>query len=156
MKPDKVSSMFWMIFSIIIIYASYKLRIGSLDKPGPGLLPFLSGLILFGVSVRVFLRGGINGSEQKVTRIRQLWQGLNWPKAVIVTIALVLYTFILTRLGFLLSTILLLIFLFRAIDPVRWVVSVGGAFIASFISFAVFVLWLKVQLPRGMIERLFF
>lgn len=156
MKPDQVSSIFWMVFSVIIIYASYKLGLGSLAHPRPGLLPFLSGVVLFAVSIIVFLRGGISTSHEKAKGIRQLWEGMNWSKTIIVTIALVLYTLLFSHLGFLLSTILLLIFLLRAIEPVRWFVAIGGSMIVSFVSFAIFVLWLQVQLPKGIIERFCF
>lgn len=156
MKPDKVSSVFWIVFSIIIVYSSYKLKIGTLAHPGPGLLPFLSGILLCAVSIKVFLKRGINLPDEKTMRIRQLWQGLNWTKTVIVTFVLLVYALALTHLGFLLSTFLLLIFLFRIIEPMRWFVAIGGAMIACFISFAVFVLWLQVQLPHGIIEKIFF
>jgi len=156
MKPDRVSSIFWMAISAVIMYSSYKLKLGDLAHPGPGFLPFLAGLILCGLSMLVFLREGRSAQGEKTERMRQLWEGMNWSKTVIVAGALLIYTLIFTRLGFLLSTILLLIFLLRAIEPVRWFAAVGGAIIAAFVSFAVFVLWLQVQLPRGILEKFWF
>ncbi len=94
--------------------------------------------------------------EEKAKRIGQLWAGMNWPKALIVTLALLAYTLTFTYLGFLLGTIALLMFFLKVVDPVRWLTAVGVAILASFISFAVFVLWLQVQLPRGIIERFLF
>ena len=138
-----------------MMYSSYKLKLGDLAHPGPGLLPFLAGLGLFILSMTVFLRGGIS-DHGKAKGIKELWEGTNWSKTVIVAVALLLYALIFCHLGFLLSTILLLIFLLRAIEPVRWFAAVGGAIIASFASFAVFALWLQVQLPRGIIERFCF
>jgi len=156
MKPDKVSSIFWMVFGSIILYASYNLKLGTLPHPGPGLLPFLAGLILCALSIIVFLSGGMGGRDEKSKGIGQLWAQMQWPKTIIVTVALLFYALIFTHLGFLLSTILLLIFLFRTVEPVRWWVAVGGAIMTSFVSFAIFVLWLQVQLPRGIIERFCF
>ncbi len=156
MKPDKASSIFWLAFGLIIAYMSYRLKIGSLAHPGPGFLPFWSGLILGAFSVVVFLKGGITAQEEKAKRIGQLWAGMNWPKALIVTLALLAYTLTFTYLGFLLGTIALLMFFLKVVDPVRWLTAVGVAILASFISFAVFVLWLQVQLPRGIIERFLF
>jgi putative tricarboxylic transport membrane protein len=155
MKPDKVSSIFWVAVSVIMMYSSYKLKLGILAHPGPGFLPFLAGLGLFILSMIVFLRGGIS-DHGKAKGIKELWEGMNWSKTVIVAAALLLYALIFSHLGFLLSTTLLLIFLLRAIEPVRWFAAVGGAIIASFVSFAVFALWLQVQLPRGIIERFCF
>jgi putative tricarboxylic transport membrane protein len=155
MKPDKVSSIFWAAISAVLMYSSYKLKLGNLAHPGPGFLPFLAGLGLFILSIIVFLRAGIS-DRGKTKGIKELWEGTNWSKTVIVAASLLFYALIFARLGFLLSTSLLLIFLLRAIEPVKWFAAVGGAIIASFVSFAVFALWLQVQLPRGIIERFCF
>jgi putative tricarboxylic transport membrane protein len=156
MRPDNLSSIFWMAVSLLIMYSSFKLKLGNLVHPGPGFLPFMAGLILCVLSILVFLIGGRGAHDGKARSIRQLWEGMNWSKTIVVTVALLLYPLIFTHLGFLLTTTLLLIFLLRAIEPVRWFVAVGGALMASFVSFAVFALWLQVQLPRGMIESFFF
>ena len=155
MKPDKVSSIFWVAVSLIMMISSYKLKLGTLAHPGPGFLPFSAGLGLFILSVTVFLRTGMS-VDGKAKGIKELWEGAHWSKTVIVAAALLLYALIFSHLGFVLSTILLLVFLLRAIEPVGWFAAVGGATIASFGSFAVFALWLQVQLPRGIIERLCF
>ncbi len=156
MKPDRVSSIFWMGFGVMMIYSSYKLELGTLAHPGPGFLPCVSGLILCVLSIIVFLKGRVGDRDGKAKKIGQLWEGMSWSKTIIVTVSLILYSLVFTHIGFLLSTILLLIFLLKAIEPVRWSVAVGGALIAAFASFAVFALWLQVQLPRGIIERLCF
>jgi putative tricarboxylic transport membrane protein len=142
-----------MAAGVAIMVSSFKLRLDTLAHPGPGFLPFLAGLILFALSVVVFLRAA---PDPKRGKTRQLWEGLDWPKAAIVAAVLMVYPLIFTHLGFLLSTILLLIFLLRAIEPVGWVSALGGAVLTAFVSFAVFALWLQVQLPRGIIENLFF
>jgi len=65
--------------------------------------------------------------------------------------ALFWYAIFLEILGFLMVTFLLLIFLFRGIEPQRWLVSVGGSALASLICYAIFELWLKTQLPKGIL-----
>jgi len=155
MKPDKVSSIFLMVFGMVMVYSSYKLKIGSLAHPGPGFLPFISGWILCCLSIVVFLKAG-RRIDEKAKRLRELWVGMNWLNAAIVIVALLLYALIFTHVGFLLSTIALLTFLLRARERVRWFAAIGGALIASFASFAVFALWLKVQLPYGIIEKCLF
>jgi len=52
-----------------------------------------------------------------------------------------------THIGFVLSTALLLIFLFRAIEPEKWKIAIGGAILALCFLSIVFSLWLDVQLP---------
>ena len=155
MKPDKVSSVFWMALGMVMIYASYKLRLGTLTHPGPGFLPFLAGVILCCLSIVVFLKAG-RRIDEKAKKLRELWTGMNWLSAAIVVVALLVYALVFTHVGFLLSTIGLLTFLFRARERMGWFAAIGGALIASFASFAVFALWLKVQLPHGIIEKCLF
>ena len=155
MKPDKVSSVFWMALGMVMIYASYKLKLGTLTHPGPGFLPFLAGMILCCLSIVVFLKAG-RRIDEKAKKLRELWAGMNWLSAAIVVVTLLVYALVFTHVGFLLSTIGLLTFLFRARERMGWFAAIGGALIASFVSFAVFALWLKVQLPYGIIEKCLF
>jgi putative tricarboxylic transport membrane protein len=155
MKPDKVSSSFWMVLGMVMIYASYKLKLGTLTHPGPGFLPFLAGVILWCLSIVVFLKAG-RRIDEKAKKLRELWAGMNWLSAVIVVVTLLVYALVFTHVGFLLSTIGLLTFLFRARERMGWFAAIGGALIASFASFAVFAIWLKVQLPYGIIEKCLF
>ena len=155
MKPDKVSSVFWMALGMVMIYASYKLKLGTLTHPGPGFLPFLAGVILCCLSIVVFLKAG-RRIDEKAKKLRELWAGMNWLSAAIVVVTLLVYALVFTHVGFLLSTIGLLTFLFRARERMGWFAAIGGALIASFVSFAVFALWLKVQLPYGIIEKCLF
>src|SRR4030042_4347437 len=155
MKPDKVSSIFWMVLGMVMTYASYKLKLGTLTHPGPGFLPFLAGVILCCLSIVVFLKAG-RRIDEKAKKLRELWAGMNWLSAAIVGVTLVVYALVFTHVGFLLSTIGLLTFLFRARERMGWFAARGGAVIASFASFAVFAIWLKVQLPYGIIEKCLF
>jgi len=79
-----------------------------------------------------------------------------WPKSVYVIIALLAYVLTFTYLGFLLSTIVLLIFLFKGIEPETWRRAFLSAGLSSFISYILFGIWLQVQLPRGLLEKLLF
>jgi uncharacterized BrkB/YihY/UPF0761 family membrane protein len=53
------------------------------------------------------------------------------------------------HLGFILSTVLLLLFLFKAVEPQKWSWAVLGAVISTLTAYGVFQLWLGTQLPRG-------
>jgi len=155
MKSDRASSVVWLILGAGVIYLSCQLGLGTLTHPGPGFMAFLSGVILCSLSGLVFVKGGMPG-ETGAKRIGQLWVGMSASKAVLVLLALVLYGLTFTWAGFLFSTTALLLFLFRAIDPVRWWVAILGAILASLISFIIFDLWLKVQLPHRFLEMLLF
>jgi putative tricarboxylic transport membrane protein len=155
-RPDQFSSLFWFVLGLAVIFLSYRLGLGTLTSPGPGFLPFWCALILSAISLGVFFHRRLIPSGGESRTIQKLWGGVHWLRGVFVVSALLVYTLVFTSLGYLLSTLVLLLFLFKAIEPQRWTVAIGGAVLASFISFALFALWLDVQLPRGILERFLF
>ncbi len=155
-KADQASSIFWLIFSVAVVYGSFRLGLGTLMHPGPGFLPFWCGGILAALSALVFLKGKLAQRVEPGGTLRELWAGMNWPKPVYVVIALLAYVFTFAHLGFLLSMTALLIFLFKAIEPETWLRAIVGAVVASVISYVLFGVWLQVQLPRGFLEGLLF
>jgi hypothetical protein len=70
--------------------------------------------------------------------------------------AVFLYALTFTYAGFLISTILLLLFLLRALEPGNWKKALIGAALASLASFIVFDLWLLVRLPHWFLENFLF
>jgi len=143
-----MSSLVWLMFALYICIESMRLPLGSWRDPGPGFLPVGSGIILGLLSGIVYLRA--RGS--KSPEVKESWYSTErWKNLILVLAALFAYAIFLETLGFLLGTLLLLIFLFRGIEPQRWIVSIGGSALASFISYVVFELWLKTQLPKGIL-----
>lgn len=109
----------------------------------------LVGLILAGLSVVCFIQARIaESTEQKASWYSQTrWKNLIW-----VLLALFAYALVLDILGFLLSTFLLLVFLFHVgMEPQKWFWAIGGSAIASLSCYAVFELWLRTQLPKGIL-----
>ena len=147
---DIISSLFWLAMGIGVCYEAYRLELGTLRDPGSGFIFFWVGIIMIGLSLGVLIRAikekAIPGELKKV-----LWTEVRWRKIVVVLAALSLYAYFFTILGFILSTILLLIFLFKAIEPQSWTKAVLGAIITTFAAYGLFHLWLGVQLPRGLL-----
>ena len=147
-RYDQMSSLVWLILAICICIESSRLSFGSFHNPGPGFLPLLVGLILGIFSLIVFLQATLSGKPQE--SLPPWYPKERWRKLIWVLIALFSYAVCLETLGFLISTFLLLVFLFRyGMEPKRWVVAIGASAMASFSSYAVFELWLRTQLPRG-------
>ncbi len=155
-RADQFSSFFWFVLGLAVLFLSYRLGLGTLTSPGPGFLPFWCALILSALSLGVFFHRLFIPSGGESQEIRKLWGGVRWVRGVLVVAALLVYTLVFSSWGYLMSTMALLLFLFKTIEPQRWAVAVGGAVLASLISFVVFALWLDVQLPRGILERLLF
>lgn len=149
-RRDIISSIFWLTMGIGVCYEAYKLELGTLRDPGSGFIFFWVGIIMIGLSLAVLIRAikekAIPGELKKV-----LWTEVRWRKIVVVLAALFLYAHFLPILGFILSTILLLIFLFKAVEPQSWTKAILGAIISTLTAYGLFHLWLGSQLPRGLL-----
>ncbi|MGZ3524918.1 MAG: tripartite tricarboxylate transporter TctB family protein, partial [Thermodesulfobacteriota bacterium] len=119
---DQRSSLFWLVIGLSIALYSTKYGLGNFSSPGPGFMPFLSGLALVGLALVVFLQQLSKGSREK---LKDLWAQKNWPTIMMVMGALVLYTIFFRFFGFLLDTFLLTAFLLRVMEPLSWKKSPG-------------------------------
>ncbi len=148
-RNDRISSLIWLFFAIYICIESIRLPLGSWRDPGPGFLPLLVGLILGSLSIICFMQARMGESTDR----KASWYSRErWKNLIGVLLALLTYALLLDPLGFLVSTFLLLIFLFRfGMEPQRWFWAIGGSGIASVSCYVVFELWLKTQLPKGIL-----
>jgi len=146
-KRDIISSLFWMAMGIGVCYGGYCLDLGTLHDPGSGFMFFWVGIIMIGLSLGILIRAM---KETAVAgELKILWTDIRWKKVVFILVALLLYAYVFVSLGFILSTVLLLIFLFKAVEPQRWSWAILGAIISTLAAYGVFHLWLRSPLPKG-------
>jgi putative tricarboxylic transport membrane protein len=146
---DIISSLFWLAMGIGVCYGGYDLGLGSLHDPGGGFIFFWAGVIMAGLSIGVLVQSLRQKAEKGA--LRALWAGIPWKKIVPVVAALFVYAYVFTPLGFILATVLLLIFLFKAVEPQRWSWAILGAVISTLAVYGVFRLLLNCQLPEGLL-----
>jgi putative tricarboxylic transport membrane protein len=146
-KKDIFSSLFWMAVGLGVCWGGYDLDLGTLHDPGSGFMFFWVGLIMIGLSLSVLF--GALRMRPDPQGLRHLWEEIRWRKILSVLLALFLYAYVFTHVGFILSTIPLLIFLFKAVEPQKWSWAVLGAVLSTLAAYGVFQLWLGSQLPRG-------
>ncbi len=147
MNNDQVSSGIWLLISLIICLASLQYKIGTLSSPGSGFLPLLSGLAI-GLFAAI---GFIQATLQK--KRGEIWhsflKGLRWEKALVILVSLFAYGLLLGILGFFLCTLLFIGFLLRVVVPQRRSLVIGGSVLIAFVSYIVFDVLLKAQMPKG-------
>ena len=142
-------SIFWFMIGIYVAIHSYLLGLGSFNHPGPGLIFFLSALLLIilsAIDVAGFFF--IRPRTGKETDERVAWSGVRWQKVLLVFGALSTYLYLFNVAGFLMSTLLLMVFLFR-IERASWWFSIAGGSIILLISYGIFEVWLGVPFPVG-------
>ncbi|MCS7280637.1 MAG: tripartite tricarboxylate transporter TctB family protein [Desulfobacterota bacterium] len=135
MKKGQIASLLFLLVGIYVLYVSFKLKIGF-SSPGPGFLPFFSSSILIILSVVLYMKS-------KADEVP-----IYWKRPVLVFTLLFTYALVLELLGFLVATILFMIFIF-ALCGFKLPRSVIYSLSASFLSYIVFKILLQVPLPRG-------
>jgi putative tricarboxylic transport membrane protein len=146
-KTDKIVSLFWLLLSCGICILSMRIPIGTWDDPGPGLLPLASGITLGLLSVLAYALPGNSksGRHQEVIHLTQ------WKKLFFVIGCLLFYSFFLEVLGFLLTTFLFLLAVSRIVETRPWITCILGSAFISFCCYVLFDVWLKTQLPLGIL-----
>ena len=141
------TGLFWLALSIVICATALRLGIGALHTPGPGFFLFWSGILI--AILAIILRILDYSKKKDRGRTMDLWKGLKWHKVICIMIALFVYILLLPRLGYLIMTFGLLVFLFSIIERSRLGAEVVFALIAVMGTYVLFHVWLDVQLPRG-------
>ncbi len=138
----------WFAISLFVLEQGRRLGIGSVNEPGMGAMLFWIGLVMAGLSLAV----AVQAIRHEGPSVRSLWAGTRWTKTLIVIVSFLLYAIAFSRLGFLLSTIPLMLVLLRAIDPVRWTLALPLALGTPLFVWWVLKALLQIQLPSGWFE----
>ena len=140
---DRILAVFCLALAILIGFLGIRSDMGSLENPGPGFMPMIAAGLIFLFSCLLLLRN-LPSKEGKGP-----FQGVLWKRIFLTLFLLFLYSLILQRAGFLVSTFLIMSTLFRLIEKPSWSYVIFWGAIASGISFLIFDIWLEVSLPKG-------
>lgn len=153
-RLDLISGFFWFFFSAITALESYRLHLGSWHRPGSGFLPFIASSFLGVLSIILLLQ---TSQTKKKIGEEEAWPAAKgWPKAAFLLVVLLGFALGLEKLGFVITTFLLLCLLLKTIEPQPWLKTLLFSFLGSFLSYLLFETWLKAQLPPGLLSGLGF
>ena len=138
-------ALFWVTAGLLACYGAMQLGLGSVTEPGAGFIFFWSGLMLVILSL-IALADSVRTPAETP---REMGES-NWTKIALVLLSLLLYAFFLERLGFVPTTFILVSFLLACVEGTSWFRSLGVACAAALASYAMFELWLKIRLPKGL------
>jgi putative tricarboxylic transport membrane protein len=153
MKGYQISAaLFWIGISVYVMVLSLKMEFGTFSSPGPGLMPFLLGMLLMPVSLYILMRSLFGKGREIETEKMKLGE-INWTRSCVVLSALLAYAIVLERLGFLIATFLLLSILFRAVGVNRLVNALGAAVITVLVTYFLFNS-LNMRFPPGILRSI--
>jgi putative tricarboxylic transport membrane protein len=137
-----------LALGIFVIRSGIKLKLGTINDPGSGYVLFYTGILMCLFAAAIIIAAVTEGGPTFGSR----WEGARWTKPAVLIACLVVYCFALEPLGFLVSSIPLMLLLLRAIDPVRWPLAIPLAVLAPLGVWWVLKRVLLIQLPAGIFD----
>jgi putative tricarboxylic transport membrane protein len=145
-KYHILPTLFWMGLSLFVMIFSYPLGLRGFHNPGPGLAPFVLGLLLLLISLYVLITSLVKKGRGDETP-REGKSRTNYGKIGLVLVALFAYSFLLERLGFLMTTWIFLSLLFRSMGN-RWITTLVASISTVLATYFVFTFF-GVRFPPG-------
>ena len=133
---DRIGAVAMLVFGLFWVWIASGLGLTRESGPGPGFFPMVLGLIVATLAAINILRPEVDRVE--LPQLRRI---------LLILAALVGYAILLEPLGYVVSTALLLLFLFAALSERRHWWQPVSALAVSFATYYVFRLVLSVPLP---------
>ena len=149
-RYDIIPTIFWLGLSLFVMVLSYRYGLGNFRTPGPGLMPFLVGLLLFIICCCLLLSLLLKMVKRSEMVKGDQSQTSFWRIGLILG-SLYAYALFLETLGYLIATFILLSILFRIAGSKRWSVLLMSSAVAVLVSYFVFT-YLELRFPPGILK----
>src|SRR5205085_6644582 len=90
-----------LALGIFVIRSGIKLKLGTINDPGSGYVLFYTGILMCVFAVTIIVAAVTEGGPTFASR----WQDARWTKPLVIIACLMVFSFALEPLGFLLSSI---------------------------------------------------
>lgn len=146
---DQIFNGFWILFGIGICAQSVRHQLWGPGGPGSGFIPFLTGVMIAGVGIVLFVEEGRKASKEPSGRF---WENSLAPKRVLYLVgSLCLMALLMLKLGFLLTSILITGLMIRVMEPRRWVVIILTSTLSCLVIYGLFQFVMQIRLPKGLL-----
>ena len=144
---DFVSGLFLTAVSAGASLMAYRLGVGTVREPGPGLIPLGTAALLGLMSIGLVMRSLFQGTQ--VSKGEKIFQGIRWKTNILVFCALLGYGMAFDALGFSLCTFLFIVLLLGVVGRKKWWWTLGTSILIVVVTYFIFVVWLGCEFPRG-------
>jgi putative tricarboxylic transport membrane protein len=138
---DRIGGAFLLLLGLFVIWERRVLPLGTAYNPGPGYFPLILALLLSVFGALLLLR-----------RTGAAVRSISWPEAphaVAILGCFIFMTLFMERIGYRLTMLIVLGFLFGVMERTRIWLAVALTLSFSFGTFWMFDTLLRVPLPRG-------
>jgi putative tricarboxylic transport membrane protein len=148
-RRNLITAILLLALSVGILAETSTLPIGTLRSPQAGFFPLILSVLL-GLLSLILLIQILKG------RVREKMAGWvssgGWKPLGLTTAGLFAFGVFFEKLGYLVSTFLLIAFLVGVVGKNKWVVAILFAFLSALVSYLLFGVMLKTQLPTGILR----
>jgi hypothetical protein len=142
-KKECFEGIIWLALSLFLGVKAVLLDLGTLSSPGPGFMPFLVALFLFTLSLILMFQMVRSQKERRAQKLDLTWSAFS------IAFSIGIYILFFKKVGFLLTTFMLMVFLFRMMGTKKWMWILSGSLFVTFLSYLLFGVALKLNLPAG-------
>ena len=140
--------LFFLFLGLYVSWVSRGLGVGTLYRPGPGLMSYYVGLALvllsLGMIAHLFFKRPKGGDKAAKPA-----EAINYPKIAIVVAALVVYSLVIEPVGYIVATLILLVILFVCAGSKK-TPAVIASILTLLITYFGFT-YLGVRFPSGLL-----
>lgn len=147
LRADTVTALLALALAAYIAFEGKAMGLGHPSDPGSGYIQFWTGLIMCGLALTQLVHSLLPGANK--ASLGSVFADIRWGKVLYVTALLVAYATVLDYLGFIIATFILLVVLFKTVEPQSWLVALIGSALTTLVAWGVFVAWLGTQMPAG-------
>jgi putative tricarboxylic transport membrane protein len=150
-RHDRWLSFIWMGLGLAQCFESWKLGLGNVSEPESGFMPFLLGLVIIALSTFILVESFITLQKSPEART-SLWSEVDWKRILRVSLFLLGYAVLLPKLGYLVATFLLTVFMLKSGEPMKWSLCLLIGLLTSVLTYWIFGIWLSVPFPQGVLS----
>ena len=142
LKFDRIASVAFLVVGLLFIIGSKHFASSSYGSVvGPDIFPFILGIILVLLSIRLFYETFTSGGDQETK------EHLQYKPFLIILVSTLVYILTLESVGYVITTFLFLFVCFQTMERSKWISSLIISACFSGIVYFLFVEVLKGTLP---------
>ena len=145
-RREILTLLFWLLLSIFVCVQSWRLGLGRFNSPGSGFLPFGAALVVGILALVLFFK---ERGHHIAGNGAPLFKGKKVQNVIFILALLFGYPLLLNQLGYFLCTLFFVGSCIRIIGQRQWRVVVIIGISTAIISYLLFDVWLKIQIPEG-------
>ncbi len=151
-RLDYISGLVLLGFAVILFFAARRLPLMSEFGPGSGFFPVILSLLLALLGLIIIIQAWWKNRHVKTSEETPKILGPEKKKYFIYLGLFFAFGLIFEKLGYFLSMVLFLGFILKHVEKQSWKTTCGIILVSGLVSYFLFVKFLAVPLPEGVLS----